>query len=217
MLNMNLKNKKTALQSLLASSALIAIGTLSAWAGDGGWDDLSAGGDTVGTLPSTAGGNSIVLGQDTGNLDADQGVARTGTNFYITLPEVGLRRSVESATGAGYVLVVPLGAGMVRAEFHGDMTLVLNEGILRALDAEMGLVSEGRAPVLIGLEIDSLSARSAVVAAGQATELPILSLMNSGKNGTQILVVESFQAPYQPNRVSISRGAGVLILTQGPF
>ncbi|MBL4769973.1 MAG: hypothetical protein JKY61_02220 [Planctomycetes bacterium] len=213
---MKLNSILTALQSLIVVSAIIALGGLSAWAG-GGLDELSSNGDSVGTLPSTHGGNAIVNGQDTGNEDVGSDQARHGASFYLTLPERSLNQAVQGATGTGHVVIFSIGSGLVRAEFHGDVSLILDEAVLRSLNVEMGLVSSGQAPVLIGMELDSIPARPVVVAGGIASALPILALMNGGKVGTQNLLVQSYQAPYVPSVVGISRGAGILIVTQGSF
>ncbi|MDF1837383.1 MAG: hypothetical protein P1V35_05930, partial [Planctomycetota bacterium] len=179
--------------------------------------DLFANGDSVGTLPSTNGGHAIVIGQDSGNHDESFGVDRSGAKFYLELPETAVNRAVEAATGAGYVLTAPLGSGLVRMEFHGEVSVVMNEEILRATGAEMGLVSEGSAPVLVGLELDSLWGRPMAFAGGTATAIPVLDLMDGGKTGVQQLVMNSYQAPFRPNRVRLTRGAGILILSQHSY
>ncbi len=212
---MNLKSKKTALQSLLAASAVVALCTLSAWAG-GGVGDFAANGDSVGTLPSTAGTNNAAS-PGPGSQDAGHGIAHNGASIYITLPQQSLNQAVESATGTGFVVLVPQSRGLVRAEFHGDVTLVLNESVLRATHAAVGLVTDSAAPVLIGMRLDEIPTRPIVVAGGIATEVPVLSLMSDHGFGVQELVLESFQSPFLPSEVHITRGAGILVLTQGSF
>ncbi len=217
MLNMKKKTTKTALKAFLAASAIVAMGTLSAWAGDDPLGDLAANGDSVGTLPATSGGHGVVIGQDTGSQDADHGVERNGASFYLRMQQSQIHRAITSATGEGYVLMVPLGKGLVRAEFHGVITLIMDEAMLLAADAEMGLVTEGTAPVLIGLQLDSLSDRPIAMPGSTTVAIPVLDLMESGQFGVQEMIIESFQAPFRPSQARITRGAGVLIVDQTSF
>ncbi len=200
------------MQSLLAASAVIALCTLSAWAG-GDASEFAANGDSVGTLPSTAGTNNAAS-PGSGAQNAGHGVAHNGASIYITLPQQALNRAVESGTGTGFVVLVPQSRGLVRAEFHGDVTLVLNESVLRSTHAEVGLVTDLAAPVLIGMRLDEIPTRPIVVAGGIATEVPVLSLMSDHEFGVQELILESFQSPFLPSEVQITRGAGILVLTQ---
>lgn len=206
-------SKKKALQSFLAASAIVVWCALSAWAG-AGEENLAVGGDSVGTLPSTAGGNNAVNPGIPGS-NAGNGVAHYGASVYLTLPQQALNQAVQIATGTGVVVLVPQGSGLVRAEFHGDVTLVLDENVLREVNAEIGLVSEIGAPVLIGIELDNIWARPLTVPSGVATALPVLLLMESQGIGVQAMVLRSYQSPFFPSAVRITRGAGILVLTQG--
>ncbi len=210
---MKSNSKKTALQSFLAASAIIVWCAISAWAGPGE-DTFAASGDSVGTLPATAGGsNAVNVGSPGSN--AASGVALYGASIYLKLPQQALRQAVRSATGTGFVVVVPQGDGIVRAEFHGDLTLVLDEAVLRDFNAEVGLVSEFGDPVLIGMELDSIPTRVVSVPSGVATPLPVLLFMESSGLGVQALTIQSCQSPFFPSAVHITGGAGILVLTQG--
>ncbi|MCP5021870.1 MAG: hypothetical protein GY930_08825 [bacterium] len=210
---MKSNSKKTALQSFLAASAIIVWCAISAWAGSGE-NDFAASGDSVGTLPATAGGNNAVNPGSPGS-NAGSSVASYGASVYLTLPQQALSQVVQSATGTGFVVFVPQGEGTVRAEFHGDLTLVLDENVLRDVNAEVGLVSDFGDSVLIGMELDGIPTRLVSVPSGVTTSLPVLLFMESSGMGVQALTIQSYQSPFFPSAVHITQGAGILVLTQG--
>jgi hypothetical protein len=175
------------------------------------------GGDSVGTLPSTVGGNAVVIGQSTDALDTGYGVQHRCANYFITISERGLNLSVLSASGDGYVLLVPLAKGQVRAEFHGDVSLVLDEEMLELFGAQMGVVSEDPSPLTVGVEMDSLEARPVRMVGGAANVIPVMALMDASAFGVENLVLRCFQAPLLPSEIQFTRGAGVLVVNQSAF
>ena len=88
------KASKWALLGVLATSTVL----VSAWAG-GDPGDYAAGGDSVGTLPSTSGGNAVVVGEYSEDLDSQYGVQRRATSFFVNVSESGVNAVISSASG----------------------------------------------------------------------------------------------------------------------
>jgi len=155
--------------------------------GDGDGDSGSfGGGETIGSLPSTSGGN----GSGSGMYGVGAGMSDNRPVFYLAGPQSEIDQLITHAAaepGAGYYTYFTVAPGEVLYEFHGDLELELDESVLARGLVEIGVrAGFSSTPMLVSLAWGRTATPPSTVAAGSFLALPFVRMQSANLFATPV-------------------------------